>query len=191
LLPDTGRQLAGIIDLSSLNTLLAAIKDATEKTQKPTVMDPVMVFVYVGVLIDMLVIEGILFGVTVLGFIAIGIGNLLGPLFIPWLIIPRLSWLFWNWLQFMLQYSFYRVVASALVYVWTRVIVQFFTNSVHGDYTLAHFLLLLVPFGMLNIGLFFSIFKITSFVSDLFKGTAAAGGGLTGSLAGFIKGAFA
>jgi hypothetical protein len=44
---------------------------------------------------------------------------------------------------------------------------------------------------MLNVGLFFSIFKVTSFVSDLFKGTASAGGGLTGSLAGFIRGAFA
>lgn len=191
LLPDTGRQLAGIIDLSSLNNLLAAIKDATEKSQKPSVMDPLMVFVYVGVLIDMLLVEGILFGVTILGFIAVGIGNLLGPLFIPWLIVPRVSWLFWNWIQFMLQYSFYRVVASALVYVWANVIVHFFTNSVRGDYTLAHFLALLVPFGMLNVGLFFSIFKVTSFVSDLFKGTASAGGGLTGSLAGFIRGAFA
>lgn len=191
LLPDTGRQLAGIIDLSSLNNLLAAIKDATDKSQKPSVMDPLMVFVYVGVLIDMLLVEGILFGVTILGFIAVGIGNLVGPLFIPWLIVPRVSWLFWNWIQFMLQYSFYRVVASALVYVWANVIVHFFTNSIHGDYTLAHFLVLLVPFGMVNVGLFFSIFKVTSFVSDLFKGTASAGGGLTGSLAGFIRGAFA
>jgi hypothetical protein len=44
---------------------------------------------------------------------------------------------------------------------------------------------------MLNIGLFFSIFKITSFVNDLFKGTAAAGSGMAGSLAGVIRGAFA
>jgi hypothetical protein len=190
LLPDTGRQLAGIIDLSSLNTLLAAIKDATDKAQKPP-SDILMVFVYVCVLIDMVLVEGALFAVTILGFIAIGIGSLLGPLFIPWLIVPRVSWLFWNWIQFMLQYSFYRVVSSALVYVWTNAIVRFFTNSIQHDYSLAHLLLLVVPFGMLNIGLFFSIFKITSFVSDLFKGTAAAGSGIAGSLAGAIRGAFA
>jgi hypothetical protein len=190
LLPDTGRQLAGIIDLSSLNTLLAAVKDAMDKAQKPQ-DDLLLVFVYVCVLIDMVLVEGVLFAVTILGFIAIGIGSLLGPLFIPWLIVPRLTWLFWNWIQFMLQYSFYRVVSSALVYVWANVIVRFFTNSIHGDYSLPHLLVLILPFGMLNIGLFFSIFKITSFVSDLFKGTAAAGSGMTGSLAGVIRGAFA
>lgn len=190
LLPDTGRQLAGIIDLSSLNTLVAAIKDATDNTQKPPA-DILMIFVYVCVLIDMFLVEGILFAVTILGFIAIGIGSLLGPLFIPWLIVPRLSWLFWNWIQFMLQYSFYRVLSSALVYIWANVIVRFFTNSIQHDYSLPHFLLLIVPFGMLNIGLFFSVFKITSFVSDLFKGTAAARSGMAGSMAGVIRGAFA
>jgi hypothetical protein len=44
---------------------------------------------------------------------------------------------------------------------------------------------------MLNIGMIFSVVKVTSFVSDLFKGTAAAGGGLAGSVAGAIRGAFA
>jgi hypothetical protein len=190
LLPDTGRQLAGIIDLSSLNTLLGAIQDATGKAQKPT-DDFLMVFVYVCVLIDMVLVEGVLFAVTILGFIAIGIGSLLGPLFIPWLIVPRVSWLFWNWLQFMLQYSFYRVLSSALVYIWASEIVRFFNDCIQNDYTLPHFLALIVPFGMLNIGLFFSIFKITSFVSDLFKGTAAAGSGMASGLAGAIRGAFA
>jgi TrbL/VirB6 plasmid conjugal transfer protein len=190
LLPDTGRQLAGIIDLSSLNTLLTAINDATHQAQKPD-NDFLMVFVYVCVLIDMVLVEGALFAVTILGFIAIGIGSLLGPLFIPWLIVPRVSWLFWNWIQFMLQYSFYRVVSSALVYVWANAIVRFFTNSIQHNYSLPHLLLLIVPFGILNIGLFFSIFKITSFVSDLFKGTAAAGSGMVGNMAGVIRGAFA
>jgi hypothetical protein len=115
----------------------------------------------------------------------------LGPIFIPWLIVPRLSWLFWNWIQFMLQYSFYRVVASALTFVWTTVMVKFFESAVQGDYSLAHFLIMLVPLGMLNIGMIFSVFRVTSFVSDLFKGTAAAGGGLAGSVAGAIRGAFA
>jgi hypothetical protein len=121
----------------------------------------------------------------------VGIGSLLGPLFIPFLVVPRLSWLFWNWLSFMLQYSFYQVVASALVFVWTNVLVNFIDRSVHGDYALAHFFILLVPLGMLNIGLIFSVFRITSFVSDLFKGTAAAGNNLAGSVAGVVKGAFA
>jgi type IV secretory pathway VirB6-like protein len=191
ILPDTARQLAGTIDLTSMDALLGRINSIVTTTERPGITDPLMFVVYIGLLIDMIMIEGILFAVTILGFIAVGIGSVLGPIFIPWLIVPRLSWLFWNWIQFMLQYSFYRVVASALTFVWTTVIVKFLDNAVQGDYSLAHFLLMLVPLGMLNIGMIFSVFRVTSFVSDLFKGTAAAGGGLAGSVAGAIRGAFA
>lgn len=191
LFPDTARQLAATIDLSSLNTLIAQINGIVTGTERPGITDPLMLLIYGTILFDMILIEGILFAVTILGFVAIGIGSVLGPIFIPWLIVPRLSWLFWNWVQFMLQYSFYRVVASALTYVWTTVLVNFLSSTVHGNYSLAHFFLLIVPLGMLNIGMFYSVFKITSFVSDLFKGTAAAGSGLVGGVATFIRGAFA
>lgn len=191
LFPDTARQLAATIDLSSLNTLIAQINGIVTGTERPGITDPLMLLIYGTILFDMILIEGILFAVTILGFVAIGIGSVLGPIFIPWLIVPRLSWLFWNWVQFMLQYSFYRVVASALTYVWTTVLVNFLSGTVHGNYSLAHFFLLIVPLGMLNIGMFYSVFKITSFVSDLFKGTATAGSGLVGGVATFIRGAFA
>jgi hypothetical protein len=191
ILPDTARQLAATIDLTGMDALLSRINSVVMTTERPGVTDPLMFLVYFTIMIDMIAIEGILFAVTILGFIAVGIGSVLGPIFIPWLIVPRLSWLFWNWIQFMLQYSFYRVVASALTFVWSTVLLKFFDNAVQGDYTLAHFLIMLVPLGMLNIGMIFSVFRITSFVSDLFKGTAAAGGGMVGSVATVIRGAFA
>jgi len=190
-LPDIGRQLSSNIDLASLDTLLARIAAIVTGTERPSLFNPLELFIFVSIMVDMIAIEGVLFGVTILGFVAVGIGSLLGPLFIPFLVVPRLSWLFWNWLSFMLQYSFYQVVASALVFVWTNVLVNFIDRSIHGDYTLAHFFVLLVPLGMLNIGLIFSVFRITSFVSDLFKGAAAAGSNLAGSVAVAVKGAFA
>jgi type IV secretory pathway VirB6-like protein len=190
-LPEIGRQLSSNIDLASLDTLLAHIAAIATGTERPSIFNPLELFVFASIMVDMIAIEGILFGVTILGFVAVGIGSLLGPLFIPFLVVPRLNWLFWNWLSFMLQYSFYQVVASALVFVWTNVLVNFIDRSIHGDYTLAHFFVLLIPLGMLNIGLAFSVFRITSFVSDLFKGAAAAGGNLTGSVATVVKGAFA
>ena len=190
ILPDTARFFAGTLDLSVLDNLLTKMNAIVSGTAKPSFMNPFMIAVYFGILIDMILIQGILFAANILAFVFIGIGYLLGPLFIPWLVVPRLNWLFWNWVQFMLQYSFYRVVASALTYVWSTVLVTFIDNSVHGNYTLAHFLVLLVPIGVLNIGLIFSVLKIGSVVSDLFKGTAAAGSGFAQSLAGTAAGAF-
>jgi type IV secretory pathway VirB6-like protein len=190
ILPDTARFFSGTLDLGILDTLLGKMSEIVSGVQQPSILNPLMLVVYAVILIDMILIQGILFAVNILAFVFIGIGSLLGPLFIPWLVVPKLSWLFWNWVQFMLQYSFYRVIASALTYVWATVLVTFIDSSIHGDYSLAHFLLLLVPLGVLNIGLLFSVFKVGSVVSDLFKGAASGGSGFVGGLTGALAGAF-
>lgn len=191
LFPETGRQLAATIDISTLNRLLQAVQSLVAGEERPSLMDPLMIAVYYGILVDMILIEGILFALNILAFVMVGIGTILGPLFIPWLMAPRLSWLFWNWLQFMLQYSFFQVIAAALTNVWATVLLNFWSNAIHGDYSLAHLAIILVPLGLLNIGFMVCIFKAGSITSDLFKGTASAGGNLAGSVAGAVRGAFA
>ena len=47
--------------------------------------------------------------------IALTIGLMLGPIFIPWLMIPQLAWLFWGWFRTILIYSLYAAVASMVL----------------------------------------------------------------------------
>jgi hypothetical protein len=54
------------------------------------------------------------------GMIASAVCALIGPLFIPFFIVPTLEWLFWNWLKAFIQYSFMPVVANAFIYVFER-----------------------------------------------------------------------
>ena len=188
--PDTGRQFSSMIDLTILNDLLGKIKAITDGTEQPSFWDPMKVATYFFVLIDMALVEATLFVVNILAFIAIGLGQLVGPLFIPWLIVPQLKFLFWNWTQFMLQYSFYRVLASGLTFIWSGVLVKFIDHSIHGDYTLAHFVTLLVPLLVLNVGLAVSVFKVSGFISDLFRGSSGTGGDMGRTISSAIKGAF-
>ena len=44
------------------------------------------------------------------GRVAAGACAVLGPLFIPWLFVPRMDFLFWGWLRSYLQFSFYTAV---------------------------------------------------------------------------------
>jgi hypothetical protein len=44
---------------------------------------------------------------------ALGIAILLGPVFIPWIMVPPLSWLFWGWVKGVVLYSLYGVIAPA------------------------------------------------------------------------------
>jgi len=191
LFPETGRQLAATIDISTLNELLQAIQNLVNGQERPGFTDFTLLVVYYGILLDMILVEGVLFALNILAFVMAGIGAILGPIFIPWLMVQRLSWLFWNWMQFMLQYSFFQVIAAALTNVWTTVLLSFWTNAIHGDYSLAHLAVLILPLGLLNIGFIVCIWKAGSITSDLFKGTASAGGNLAGSVAGSLRGAFA
>ena len=47
--------------------------------------------------------------------VAIGILTLLGPVFVPFLLVEQLSFLFWSWLKGLIQYSFQVVVAALML----------------------------------------------------------------------------
>ena len=190
ILPDTATQYSAWIDLSALNTLLAAISDILKQAEQPGAWNVFLTGIYYMMLGLMVVVQGVLFAVTIMGFVAVGIGTVVGPVCIPWLIVPRMSWLFWNWLSYMMQYSFYKVVASALMFVWSNVMVNFLNAQVAGDYTMAHFLLLLAPLAMLTIGMAYSVFKVTVFANDLFKGGASAGAAMGDKVGGAVRKAF-
>jgi hypothetical protein len=54
------------------------------------------------------------------GMVASAVCALLGPIFIPFFIVPTLEWLFWGWLKAFVQYSFMPVVANAFIFVFER-----------------------------------------------------------------------
>src|SRR5258708_38913740 len=57
-----------------------------------------------------------------LGFFATAVCVLVGPVFIPFFIVPKFEWLFWGWLRCFVQYAFYQVIAAAIVYVIANLI---------------------------------------------------------------------
>jgi hypothetical protein len=52
--------------------------------------------------------------------IASAVCALVGPLFVPFFIVPTLEWIFWGWLKAFIQYSFMIVIANAFVFVFER-----------------------------------------------------------------------
>ncbi len=65
--------------------------------------------------------------------LALSIALVLGPICIPWLLVPQLSFLFWGWLRTVLVYSLYGAVAAAIFRVVTELgvfVVQGWTGDV-------------------------------------------------------------
>ncbi len=65
--------------------------------------------------------------------IALSIALLLGPVFIPWMVVPQLSFLFWGWFRTVLSYSLYGAVAAAVFRIITELgvfVVQGWTGDI-------------------------------------------------------------
>jgi hypothetical protein len=52
--------------------------------------------------------------------IASAVCGLVGPLFVPFFIVPTMEWLFWGWLKAFIQYSFMIVIANAFIFVFEQ-----------------------------------------------------------------------
>jgi hypothetical protein len=110
------------------------------------------------------------FYVTAFGMIATAVVSLVGPLFIPFLLIPKLDWLFWGWVRSLLQYAFYRVIAEVYVFIWSGFLLRFlagfrdFDEVRVGSYGLLVFMVL--------IAFIFGALQIASLTASIFSGRA-------------------
>ena len=66
--------------------------------------------------------------------IALGIAVMLGPVFIPWIVVPPLSFLFWGWFRTVINYSLYAAVAAAVFQVVGEIGI-FALQGWTGDFT--------------------------------------------------------
>ena len=57
------------------------------------------------------------------GFIGLGVVGIVGPLLIPFLIVPQLDWLFWSWLRACFQITIYMMTAGVIYVVVAMIMI--------------------------------------------------------------------
>lgn len=124
---------------------------------------------YVVTILCILLAQSAMFAVIAFGYIAMTIAVLLGPVFIPFFIVPHLEWLFWGWLRSFVQYAFFPVVANAYLFVFGNLLIHFIDRH-PPPYDGAMLLALFAPLVLLLIAFIFGILKIPSLVNSLFTG---------------------
>jgi type IV secretory pathway VirB6-like protein len=70
--------------------------------------------------------QAVAFAVIAYGYVASAVCVLIGPIFIPFFIVPKMDWLFWGWFKAFIGFSFYQVVASAFIFVFAKVLTSMF-----------------------------------------------------------------
>jgi hypothetical protein len=122
-------------------------------------------------------LQAVLIGLNMPAYIILGILTLLGPLFIPFFLVPRLSQFSWNWMQATLEYSFYRVIAAGVIWVASTAMTSYMDTMIAGDLSIENLSALAGMFLFMLGAIAWTCFKVGPIVGSLFKGTADAAGG--------------
>jgi hypothetical protein len=83
-----------------------------------------LTFLLIAVLLAAM--QAVSFAVIAYGYVASAVCVLIGPVFIPWFIVPKMDWLFWGWFKAFIGFSFYQVIASAFIFVFSKVLTSMF-----------------------------------------------------------------
>ena len=176
------------------NTLAKAQNAAIEAGDLVTIvtsgmqgaMTAIAGFVIVIFMVLMLILlAAVTYAQVIWAQIALSILIILGPIFIPFLVFEPLAFLFWGWFRAMLTYSFYAIIAGAVLRVFSAVGIAYVTTLGQANLDMRSFTqvgmwtLAVVPFfiaGML------ASLKCGELASMLVTGAGAGGSGLMGMM---------
>jgi hypothetical protein len=172
LLTDQGAELANQIEQKSIEditTTFAGIYDALEQPSGPSLFDIAQIIRYFGTIFMLSVAQFAVLGVITFGFIAAAVCVLVGPLFIPFVIVPHMEWLFWGWFKALIQYAFYPVIGNAFVYVYGEMMMHYFEAN-PGPYDGQKIAGMFIQIVFLCIAFVWGVLKVPALVSSIFSG---------------------
>jgi TrbL/VirB6 plasmid conjugal transfer protein len=189
LITDEAQFLANRINQAELQTIVDRIGDFEARIDAPGVTDFLGMAIYVVVILLLAAAQAISIVVIAYGFIATAVCVLVGPIFVPFFIVPKLEWLFWGWLRCFLQYAFYEVIAAAVVYIIGNLIIGVLTMQGTGTISILQligwFPVLLITF----VASIYVLLKVPALTNHIFSGTAGgtSAGILEAPAAGIAK----
>jgi hypothetical protein len=182
LITDESQFLANRINQAELQTIVAKVADFESRITSPGVADFLGTIIYSVVMILLAAAQAIAIVVIAYGFIATAVCVLVGPIFIPFFIVPKLEWLFWGWFKCFLQYAFYQVIASAVVFIVGNLILGILglqpTGTISTVQLIGWFPVLFITF----LAAIYALLKIPALTNHIFSG------GSGGSYSGILKG---
>jgi hypothetical protein len=169
LITDQTAEFANTLDARSLELVFDHLDELWQRFIQPDAWSILANLLYWLLLIVVTLAKVVSLAVVAFGLIASAVCALLGPIFVPFFIVPKLDFLFWSWFKAFIQYSFVPVVALAFLMIFERFVFQFLTTLPPGiteDLYMLYALQALVIIGVFCVG----IFMVPSLTSSIFSG---------------------
>ena len=163
--------LSGEIESNQTQTIADAVTTAEQQLGSPPgVFSFHEELVFLIIALALAAMEAVAFAVVAYGYVAAAVCVLLGPIFIPFFIVPKLDFLFFGWLKAFIGFSFYQVVASAFIFVFAKVLLAML--GVIGPITLANAFTILPALFVTLMVCIFGLVKIPELTASILSGRA-------------------
>jgi type IV secretory pathway VirB6-like protein len=125
LITDQAFYFQSVLEARAFDNIYRHFDDLTDHFMQPDAWSILANLIYWTVLVLVAVAKAISLAVIAFGLIASAVCALLGPIFVPFFIVPKLDWLFWGWLKSFIQYSFVPVVAIAFLMIFEQFVYRY------------------------------------------------------------------
>jgi hypothetical protein len=170
--------LVGVIGTDSVTSMQTAIAQAQQNAGPgiiKTVLDPYYAIVFFFVQLMLALFAATLSLIVGYGAIASTVVALFGPILIPFMVVPRLDFLFWGWLRAYIGFCFYKVVAAAILSVLSTLLTNYYTTL--GTFTDPGMMVKQLPFLVLLVFLnLYMLFQVPHLTLSIFSGSTAGHG---------------
>src|SRR5665213_1619368 len=179
--------LAQTIGQDGIQSMFQSIDAALAKSGPGMAMfnTPYLIIAYLGTQMMLSVLTAVAAVILASGALAGTIIGILGPIFIPFLVIEKLDFLFWGWFKAYLSFAFYKVIAAATLSVLGHLFITYYATLTNFSDPLSMvknlpFLIMLV---FVNI---FLILKIPAITASIFSGSSSGHDAGMGAITGAI-----
>lgn len=128
LITDQAHYFQSVLEARAFDNVYRHFDELSDHFIQPDAWSILANLIYWTVLLLVALAKAVSLAVIAFGLIASAVCALLGPLFVPFFIVPKLDWLFWGWFKAFLQYSFIPVVAVAFLMIFEQFIFRYVTT---------------------------------------------------------------
>jgi len=171
LLTDQPIFLARQLEVTQVQRLSDRLNQLYLALEQPSLLNASALVGYFLVALAVTAARVVLLAVIAFGLVATGVAVLVGPVFIPFFLVPQLEWVFWGWFKSLLQYAFYQVIAQAFVFVFGSFLINFL-DAFPPPYTVDRLLVGGFHLIFLLFAFTYGLLKVPSLTNSLFSGSA-------------------
>src|SRR5437762_136310 len=169
LITDQAHEFSNVLDARSLELTFAHFDELWQHFLQPDAWSILANLMYWLLLILVTLAKVASLAIVAFGLIASAVCALVGPIFVPFFIVPKLDFLFWSWFKAFIQYSFIPVIAFAFLMVFEQFVFRYLTTLPPGiteDEYMVYGIQAFVVVGVFTVG----ILLVPSLTNSIFSG---------------------